>query len=361
MNVAQLDTQRHWRGGEQQVLYLARHLPAYGCRPLILCQPHSALWQRAAALEVPAVALRARHELDVLAAWRLARLLRRQGIALLHMHDPHAHTLGLLAGLFLPRLRKVVSRRVDFPPARHRFNRWKYQRRDVQYLAVSEAVRQVLLASGVAPHQVQTVYSGVELPDATALPPPSLPFAPGTRLIGTVGHLAGHKGQRYLLEAFRLLASEVSDLGLVLVGDGELRPALQAQARALGIAERVWFAGFRQDVLALVRCLTVFAFPSVLEGLGTSLLDAMALGKPVVASRAGGIPEVVQDGVSGLLVPPADPPALAAALRYLLFHPQQAQRLGEAGRQRVARCFTAARMACETAQVYRRVLGHGTP
>jgi glycosyltransferase involved in cell wall biosynthesis len=100
----------------------------------------------------------------------------------------------------------------------------------------------------------------------------------------------------------------------------------------------------------------IFVFPSYLEGLGTAILDAMALGKPVVATRAGGIPEAVQDGTTGLLVPPRDPRALAEAVRYLLCHPAQAQALGAAGRRRVEQYFTVERMACQTLQVYKRML-----
>src|SRR5262249_1590333 len=116
------------------------------------------------------------------------------------------------------------------------------------------------------------------------------------------------------------------------------------------------FAGFRRDILALMQGFEIFVFSSYLEGLGTAMLDAMALGKPVVATRAGGIPEVVQDGVTGFLVSPCDPQALTDAVRYLLQHPAQGEALGAAGRQRVEQYFTAEQMACRTLQVYERIL-----
>ena len=135
-----------------------------------------------------------------------------------------------------------------------------------------------------------------------------------------------------------------------------LRAELEAQAAALGITTQVRFTGFRRDILALMQSFAIFVFPSSFEGLGTAILDAMALGKPVVATRVGGIPEAVQDGITGLLVPPRDPQAFAEAIRYLLRHPEQAKALGEAGRKRVEQYFTMERMACQTLQAYERIL-----
>jgi len=351
-----LDSHLSWRGGEQQVLYLSQFLHAHGYDSVVLCPPHSALYQRAQEADIPVRALRMRHELDLVAAWQLGRYLRQQRADILHIHTPHAHTIGLLASKLAPAVRLVVSRRVDFVPIRNWLSSWKYAHPGVQYLAVSEAVRQVLIASGVPAQRVQTAHSGIDLRRfAVVQPAPSL-FPAGTRIIGTVGHLAGHKGHRYLLEATALLVREEPRLGVVIAGDGALRTELEAQAAALGLATHVRFTGFRRDILALMQDFEIFVFSSYLEGLGTAILDAMALGKPVVATRAGGIPEAVQDGMTGLLVPPRDPQALAEAIRSLLRHPEQAKALGEAGRKRVEHYFTVERMACQTLQVYKWIL-----
>jgi glycosyltransferase involved in cell wall biosynthesis len=272
------------------------------------------------------------------------------------MHTPHAHTIGLLAAKLAPYVRLVVSRRVDFAPARNWLSRCKYAHPGVQYVAVSDAVRHVLITSGVPAQRVQTIHSGIDLhrfPEIKAAP---ALFPAGTRIIGTVGHLAGHKGHRYLLEAIALLIRDEPRLGVVIAGDGALRATLEAQAVALGITAHVCFTGFRHDILALMQSFEIFVFSSYLEGLGTAILDAMALGKPVVATRAGGIPEAVQDGITGLLVPPRDPQALADAVRYLLCHPEQAQIFGRAGRQRVEHSFTVEQMVCRTLEVYEWVL-----
>ena len=358
MKIVQLDSHFPWRGGEQQVMYLSQALQAHGVDNVIMCQPHSVLYQRAGKAGLPTMALRMRHELDVVAAWRLGCYLRRHRVDILHMHTPHAHTIGLLASVFAPRVRKVVSRRVDFAPLRSWFSRCKYAFPGVHYVAVSDAVHRVLLHSGIPPQRVQTVYSGVDLRRFAHVTPAPLLFPAGTRLLGTVGHLAGHKGHRYLLEAMKHLLQSEPHVGVVIAGTGALRAALEAQAAALGIADRIYFTGFREDILALIQGFEIFVFSSYLEGLGTSILDAMALRKPVVATRAGGIPEVVEDGVTGLLVPPRDPTALAQALLYLLRHPERGKKFGEAGRSRVEQHFTATRMAMHTLQIYQQLMSH---
>src|SRR5712691_13213257 len=266
VNIVHLDSQMPWRGGEQQVLHLSQLLHTWGHNSVIVCQPHSALYQRAQEARVPVQALRMRHELDLMAAWKLGRYLRRQRVEILHMHAPHAHSIGLLACMWAPTVHKVVSRRIDFAPIRNLLSRWKYTLPKVHYVAVSEAVRQVLITSGIPAHHVQTIHSSTDLRrfDDTQEVAPLFPT--GTRVVGTVGHLAG----------------------------------------------------FRRDVPALIRGFEIFVFSSTHEGTPNGVLEAMALGKPVVATRAGGTAEVVQDGVTGLLVSPRDPAALAQALLYVL-------------------------------------------
>lgn len=358
VNIVHLNAQMPWRGGEQQVVYLAQGLQTQGHMNVVMCPPHSALYQRAQNAGVPTSALQMRHELDLLAAWHLGRYLRRERVDMLHMHEARAHTIGLLAAQRASSVRLVVSRRVTAPPGRNRLSRWKYTRPHVHYLAVSEAVRQVLLAYGLPAARVHTVWSGIDLRRCLDVQPAAPLFPPGTRVIGTAGALTSEKGHRTLVEATALLVRQEPQLGVgvVIAGDGALRTTLEAQVRALGLTAQVCLAGFRQDILNLIQRFEIFVLPSYAEGLGTAMLDAMALGKPVIATRSGGMVEVVQDGMTGLLVPPDNPSALAEAMRYLLHHPVQAQILGAAGRLRVAQHFTVEQMTATTMQVYQRIL-----
>lgn len=178
----------------------------------------------------------------------------------------------------------------------------------------------------------------------------------GTPLVGVVGRLETQKGHTYLLEAWPQLVAEFPDARLLVVGDGRLREALDAQARGLGVAGSVVFTGFRADVPRLLDAVDIVALPSLYEGMPLTAIEAAAMGRPVVATAVDGTPEVVDDGVTGLLVPPADPTALARALRALLRDPERARAMGGAGRRRALERFDLARHVEATARVYREMV-----
>jgi glycosyltransferase involved in cell wall biosynthesis len=246
----------------------------------------------------------------------------------------------------------VAVRRVDFP-LRGAFSRWKYRACD-RVIVVSRAIGRVVEAGGVPTRRLRLVYEGV--PDQTPQPGgqealASLGIPPGAPVVGNVAALTDHKDHATLIEAMALLRSRVGDARLLIAGEGELRPALEALVRERGLADRVVFAGFRRDLDRLRPAFSVFCLSSHLEGLGTSLLDAMAFGLPVVATAAGGIPEAVEDGVTGRVVPPRDPAALAEALAEVLADDARRRALGAAGRRRFLDRFTADRMVEETVRI----------
>ena len=173
-------------------------------------------------------------------------------------------------------------------------------------------------------------------------------------VIGNIGALVPHKGQRYFVDAAAIVVREVPDARFVILGEGELREALEHQVKHLHLERHVFLPGFRADVLALLKGVDVFVMSSETEGLGTSILDAMACGKPVVGTAAGGIPEVVEHNVTGFVVPVNDPKAMAGAIVALLRDSDQRARMGAAGLARVRERFTVERMVAETLAVYER-------
>jgi glycosyltransferase involved in cell wall biosynthesis len=218
----------------------------------------------------------------------------------------------------------------------------------------------MLVSDGIPHERTVTVHEGVDIEHVRAAPPARvheefwLPHdAP---IVGNVAALVPHKGQRYLIEAATLVLRQVPDARFVIAGDGELRPQLERQVKEHRLEKHVILAGFRPDVLSLHRAFDIFVMSSVTEGLGTSLLDAMACGKPIVGTTAGGIPEVVADGVTGLLVPPRDPEALARALVTLLKDRGLRVQFGAAALARVRERFSAERMVQDTLRVYQRVV-----
>jgi glycosyltransferase involved in cell wall biosynthesis len=221
----------------------------------------------------------------------------------------------------------------------------------------------MLVGDGVAGSRTVTVHEGIDVDRVVASPVVNVHEAfwlpHDAPIVGNVAALVPHKGQRYLIEAARAVVQEIPDARFVILGEGELRDQLEHQVKSHRLEKHVLLPGFRTDVLGCIKGFDVFAMSSVTEGLGTSLLDAMACARPIVATRAGGIPEIVDDGVTGLLVPPRDHAAMAAAIVRLLKDAALRRRLGDAGFARVRERFTSDRMIAATAAVYARVAGRG--
>jgi glycosyltransferase involved in cell wall biosynthesis len=306
---------------------------------------------RTAGLSVRPMAFHGDFSPGALAA--LARLVRETRPDIVHLHDPHAVSAGLAVSSLAPGFRKIASRRVDFP-LRGVWSRWKYGacRR---VIAVSGAIAAQLERDGVPRDRVRVVYEGV--PDRSAPPDGAraleeLGVPPGAPVVGNVAALTGHKDHGTLIEAAALVRRRTDAAWFVVVGEGELRGELEQKARALGVQDRLIFAGFREDVDRLLAAFSVFCLSSHMEGLGTSLLDAMAFGRPIVATAAGGIPEAVEDGMTGRVVPPRDPAALADALIDVLGDEPRRRAMGAAGRRRYEERFTADRMVEQTLAIY---------
>jgi glycosyltransferase involved in cell wall biosynthesis len=299
--------------------------------------------------------------MDLTAAWRLARVIKQLRPDLVHAHDPHGVAMAALALSMSTHLAKpplVAARRVDFRLRGNALSRWKYRQVDC-FICASEAIRQLLLTDGVPAARAATVHEGIDLERVAAAPAAKLHeefwLPHEAPLVGNVAALVPHKGQRHLVEAAALVVRQVPDARFVIAGEGELRPSLERQIKEHHLEKHVLLAGFRPDVLSLHKAFDIFVMSSLTEGLGTSLLDAMAAGKPIVGTRTGGIPEVVVDGETGVLVPPRDHDAMASAIVSLLNDAELRRRMGQAGLARVRKHFSAERMVEKTLRVYQRV------
>jgi L-malate glycosyltransferase len=361
-----IDTARTWRGGQNQVLLTVNGLRSIGQRAALVAHPDGELRRRVdEGLELIPIAPRT--EMDLSAAWRLARVVKRLRPDVIHAHDPHGVAMASLA-LSLgsgsapegraPAL--VVSRRVDFHLKGNSFSRWKHRQVDC-FIAASNAIRAMLVADGVPETNIVTVHEGIDVEHVLAAPPVNVHetfFLPHhAPVVGNVGALVPHKGQRHLIEAAHLVVQQLPDVRFVILGEGELREHLERLVREHHLEKHVLLPGFRIDVLGCLKGFDLFVMSSVTEGLGTSLLDAMACSKAIVATTAGGIPEVVDDQVTGLLVEPRDHHALASAIVRLMADEPERQRMAAAGFDRVSARFTVERMVAETASVYARVAG----
>jgi glycosyltransferase involved in cell wall biosynthesis len=356
-----IDSARSWRGGQNQVLLTVNGLREIGERAALVAHPDGELLRRAAE-GLDLIPLAARSEMDLSAAWRLSRVLKKLRPDVIHAHDPHGVAIAALA---LPMSGSgrcpalVASRRVDFHLKNNSLSRWKHRQVDC-FIAASEAIRRILLSDGVPAERTVTVHEGVDISHIVAAPAVNVHEAlwlpRHAPLVGNVAALVPHKGQRYLIEAAHLVVREIPDARFVIFGEGELREHLERLVHEHSLEKHVLLPGFRTDILGCIKGFDVFAMSSVTEGLGTSLLDAMACQIPIVAARTGGIPEIVEDGVNGLLVPPRDAPALARAIVRLLNDQTRRRQMGEAGFARVNERFTVERMVGQTAAVYKRLV-----
>jgi L-malate glycosyltransferase len=284
-----------------------------------------------------------------------------------HAHDPHGVAMAALALSMSTRAAKpplIAARRVDFHLKGNALSRWKYRQVDC-FICASEFIRRMLIGDGVDERRLVTVHEGIDLGRVEAAPPADLHgefwLPRDAPVVGSVAALVPHKGHRHLVDAAALVVQKVPDTRFVIAGDGELRGSLERQIKDLALEKHVLLAGFRPDVLSVHKAFDIFVMSSTTEGLGTSLLDAMACAKPVVATSAGGIPEVVVDRQTGILVPPRDHEALARAIIALLRDERAREAMGAEGLLRVRERFSAERMVHETLGVYERVSQSSIP
>jgi L-malate glycosyltransferase len=363
MRILHVDTATEWRGGQNQIVLTAEGQIARGHEVAVFANESGRLAERASLASVPVHRARVgRGDLSWRTIWAVRGVVQAFAPDVIHVHESH----GLLAAILAARRnphppRLVASRRVDFPLGFA--SRFKYRRMD-RVLAVSKAVRSVLIEGGLPPAKVDVVHEGVkDRPPApggreTFL---SLGVPNGAKVVGNVAQLVDHKDHATLVRAAAIVLKAHPDCRFLLCGAGPLRTSLDTLARSLGVRERIIFAGFRSDLDALIPCFDVFCLSSHLEGLGTSVLDAMCFSRPVVATRAGGIPDAVIDGETGRLVAPRDHEGLARALVETLASPQVLARYGAAGRERFAKEFTSAAMTEATVASYGGALNGPAP
>lgn len=347
LRVLHIDTGREWRGGQRQVFLLAGSQRDRGHEPLVVAHPEAPLIRRLRAHGLAASALSARGDWDLAAARRVRALVRTWRADVVHAHDARAHAIALAALVGQRDMPLVVSRRVAFFPK----GRLKYGHRVSRFIAISHAVREALIVGGVEPSRIEVVYSGVPTPRI------------GTRrdwrrecgwqedavLCGVVGAMTVEKGIHLLGEIARGLPPSVARRArLVLLG------GVSAGATEIG-GVAAYRAGFVDEVHAAMAGLDVLWHPATAEGLGTAVIDAMALRVPPIAFRVGGLPELIDDRETGLLVPPADVGAFSRAAANVVRDDALRARLGDAGPARAAQ-FSVARMVEGTERVYQKVL-----
>jgi len=363
LKIVHLEAGTHLYGGALQVLYLVEGLAKRGVENLLVVPKGSAVETEAVRRGLPVKPIAMAGEADLAFPFRFRKLLREETPDIVHLHSRRgADTLGALTTK-LAGIPTVLSRRVDNPEAGWSLAA-KYRLYD-RVITISEAIRTVLITQGVPEEKVRCVHSALD-------PTPhrgrcnrsafqkEFGLRDGGRVVGMAAQFIERKGHGTLLEAIPEILRGQPDTHFLLFGQGPLRGEIEARVREEGLEGKVSFPGFRDDLPALLPCLDLLVHPAMMEGLGIILLQASASGIPIVASRAGGIPEAVVDGETGILVEPGDATALSTAACTLLADPARARQMGQAGRRRVRELFSVDRMVEGNLGVYRSIL-HSTP
>lgn len=331
--IAHVDDHLTWRGGQRQVIELIKGLNERHHRNVLICKATSELSKRARDAGINVVNLPLSSELDIVSALKIRQLIKRNKIDILHAHTSHAHTICLFAHLNIASCKLVVSRRVDFHLHNFFSRHIKYGPLVNKIIAVSDAIKRILIEDGVDEERIVTIRSGFvqcypyQFAHSVNIRE-KLGISADTVVIVTVAALAPHKAHHVLMKAVNLVRQKYPKVIFLCAGEGEMRPTLERMITSLQLQSSVKLLGFVEDIGSIFQSADIFALSSDEEGLCTSLLDAMYFGLPIIATSAGGIPELVQDGVNGLIVPVGDHTLFAEKLIHLIENPERRKVMG---------------------------------
>jgi len=365
--ILQIDKQRGRTGQTKRTLIEAQEISKKGYRVILACQPGSYLERSAREQSLEVFPLPMQEIFSSLA--KLTFFLRRERVDLINAHGYRDHFLSIVAGR-MTRVKALVRTKHNHVPLKSGFfSRFLYDRLTDRIITISEDIRNILIKSGLHPEHITTIHTAINLNLFSPRPKnqqliKEFDLSKDYAIIGTTARLSERKGINFLLDAIKILVDEGRRLTCLIVGGGgsgsqRKIDILKLRAESLGISRYVVFTGRRNDIPEILSLMDVFILPSLAEGLGRSLLEAMASGKPIVASNVGGIPEAVEDGKTGILVPSQDAHALAKALSFFLDNPKKSEEMGSAGRERVERLFDEKKMINSICSLYEELLNRG--
>lgn len=360
LKILHLDTGKELRGGQQQILMLAGELQKRGHGQMIVCREGSPLEALAPREGIPALGLPLDGVRGMFSISKLRRALRSEKFQIIHAHDGRGQTLSWLASAGIPVCR-IASRRVTFIPRGRTVHRLKYSRTCHGVIAVSGFIRKLLIQSGISESKIAVIPDGIhfpeELPDAGEKAQIRAHFQldEGDFVIGHAGAFTPEKGQEIALQAFKLLEPRLPQARLLLAGEGPMLSTLQKRWSPQQRENKIRFLGYVDGLSSFMNCLDLFIMPSLSEGLGSAALVAMAHGAPVVASRAGGLPEIVDEGTTGWLAEPGSAVSLAEKIVAAAADRNHLKKAGLAARDK-ARGFTSDIMAARVEEFYKSVM-----
>lgn len=357
-----MSSEKGWRGGEQQLAYLLEDLSRRDVKNVMAVKTGSRLDEFSKNRHIPCYTLPFSHSADILSAVRIKAICKREKIDLIHLHSSKAQGVGVLSTLFGNEVPMVLSRRVAFLPGTNWFSKWKYNKKQIRkILCVSEKIMQIMKGYVKDPSKCVTVYSGIDLKKFSnikadrSLLLKEFGLDANHEVITNIGAIDESKDHFTFVDTIEILVKSGRPVQGLIVGDGPLAEALKNRVQEKSLGNFVKFAGYRRDVLTLLSSSDIFLMTSKEEGLGTSLLDAFLARIPVVATDAGGIPEIVIHEQTGLLAPVKDARKLSENISRLLTDKTLRQRLADQAFSFVQK-FSKEETTSNTFKVYQEVL-----
>jgi len=360
LNILFINSIQMFGGGEVWMLRTLRALQHRGHRVWLCCRPAGELAKRAAESGIAVKPVQFRGDFGPVAVLRLAGWMRREAIEVVLTNMDKELRLGGIAAK-IARVPVVIARRgIDYPLKNRRRYRLAYNVLATSIIANSHATKRALLrnAPWLDPQRITVIYNGIDPGPFSKPTGRSLRrewgVPEGAPLIGFVGQLDQRKGISVLLSAFDRVHARMPAARLVLVGHGPLRHLVESEARRRGWGEAALLPGFMEDIPSVMQAIDLLVLPSLWEGFGLVLIEAMAAGKPAISTATSSMPEIIDDGLTGYLVPPGDAESLAKRTLELLENPTLRERLGRAARQRVSELFTMERMVDQLEELFLR-------
>lgn len=362
MRILHLSSPKNWRGGEQQVAYLREELARLRVDDqLILCRKNSQMQAYCEARSWPYATWSKLAGVDPFAARKLARVAKEFKADLIHIHDAASHTQCVLAwDLWGMKVPAVMSRRVDFPVKNSSFSHYKYNHSGIKrFLCISKTVARVLKPSLKHPELIRLVPSGIDLgkfkqaPASTRILRDSFPIDDDQHLIANIAAITPQKDYNTFVRTVNHLKELPAHF--LIIGDGKQRREIEDEIRKMNLGAHISFTGFRNDIPDILPELDCLLFTSETEGLGTTIIDALATGVPIVSTNAGGIPEIIENGVHALVAPVKDDKALADAVLKMMSSSELRRKLTASGKTR-ARDFDKSMTAKLSLEVYKELL-----
>ncbi len=362
MKVLHLSSEQTWRGGEQQIAYLVDELTRHKVSNYVACRSDSAFEVYAKNKNLNYKTLSFSGSVDLATARAIAKWVKVESIDLVHTHTAKGHGIASIATLVGLKTPIIVHRRVDFPIRQSWLTQWKYNRPTIKaIICVSHAIEQIARLGIKNQDKALTVHSGVDISRFSTstkkgLLHKELGLPSSTKLIGNTSALAPHKNYGLFVEvAEKLIDRYEGDLHFVIIGDGDQRSAIEMEIEKRSLARHFTLTGFRKDIPDILPELDIFLMTSSTEGLGTSLIDALACKVPIVATEVGGIPEVVIHEKTGLTATVGDAQRLAENCMRLLDDEELQKEITSNGLKHL-QSFTKESMATGVLEVYQKAL-----